>query len=104
MLLYLDDLGIMVSTGSACNSQSLTPSKVLTALGNPYEFVHGSLRFTLGSQNTMADVKYVLKHLPIVVKKLCAISPLDLKMNQTEKISEPKAFVGNQEPHFMREK
>ncbi len=102
MLLYLDALGIMVSTGSACNSQSLEPSKVLTALGNPYEFVHGSLRFTLGKENKMSDIKYVLKHLPAVVKKLRAMSPLDLKLGQTAKISNQKAFVGNQIPHFVR--
>lgn len=79
MLLYLDKLGIMVSTGSACNSQSLEPSYVLTALGKPYEHIHGSLRFTLGKLNTMTDIKYVLKYLPAVVKKLRNISPLNLK-------------------------
>jgi len=79
MLLYLDELGIMVSTGSACNSQSLEPSYILTALGNSYEYIHGSLRFTLGRGNTMADVEYLLKHLPAVVKKLRGISPLELK-------------------------
>jgi len=85
MLLHLDKLGIMVGTGSACNAQNLKPSYILTALGNSYEYVHGSLRFTLGKGNTMADVKYVLKHLPIIVKKLRAISPLNLKLNQNEK-------------------
>jgi len=79
MLLYLDKLGIMVSTGSACNSQSLEPSYVLMALGKPYEHIHGSLRFTLGKLNTMTDIKYVLKYLPAVVKKLRNISPLNLK-------------------------
>lgn len=82
MLLYLDKLGIMVSTGSACNSQNLEPSYILKALGNSYEHIHGSLRFTLGKQNTMQDVKYVLKHLPSVVKKLRSISSLDLSLNQ----------------------
>jgi cysteine desulfurase len=82
MLLYLDKLGIMVATGSACNSQSLEPSYILKALGNPYEYVHGSIRFTLGKDNTMADVKYVLKHLPNVVKRLREISSLDLSLNR----------------------
>jgi cysteine desulfurase len=104
MLLMLDELGIMVSTGSACNSQSLEPSSVLTALGNPYEFVHGSLRFTLGRGNTMADVKYVLKHLPEVVKKLRAMSPLDLSLDQKAATSAPTAFVGGQTPHFLIKK
>ncbi len=102
MLLMLDELGIMVGTGSACNSQSLSPSTVLTALGNPYEFVHGSLRFTLGRGNTMSDVKFVLKNLPIVVKKLRAISPLDLSINQKTAMSAPAAFIGNQTPHFLK--
>lgn len=104
LLLYLDELGIMVNTGSACNSQSLEPSYVLSALGNPYEYVHGSIRFTLGKENKIADIKYVLKHLPAIVKKLRAISPLDLKLNQKEKMSDPKAFIGNQTPHFLRKK
>mgnify|MGYP001604795396 FL=1 len=82
MLLYLDELGIMVSTGSACNSLSLEPSYILKALGNSYEHIHGSLRFTLGKGNSIADVKYVLKHLPVVVKKLRSISSLDLSLNQ----------------------
>ena len=82
MLLYLDELGIMVSTGSACNSQNLEPSYILAALGNSYEHIHGSLRFTLGKKNTMQDIKYVLKHLSNVVKKLRSISSLDLSLNQ----------------------
>jgi putative transposon-encoded protein len=52
----------------------------------------------------MADVKYVLKNLPEVVKKLRRISPLDLSLDQTAKISVPKAFVGNQTPHFLKKK
>lgn len=102
MLLFLDELGIMVNTGSACNSQSLEPSYVLTALGNPYEYVHGSIRFTLGHGNTMADIRYVLKHLPPIIKRLRDISPLELKLGQTTDISDPKAFIGNQTPHFLR--
>ncbi len=82
MLLHLDELGIMVATGSACNSQNLEPSYILAALGNSYEYIHGSLRFTLGLGNSMADVKYVLKHLPVVVKKLRQISSLDFSSNR----------------------
>jgi len=102
LLLYLDELGIMVSTGSACNSLSLEPSYILSALGNSYEYIHGSLRFTLGHKNTKADVKYVLKHLPLVVKRLRDISPLNISLSKKEKISEPKAFIGGQMPHFLR--
>jgi cysteine desulfurase len=85
LLLYLDKLGIMVSTGSACNSQNLEPSYILKALGHPYEYIHGSLRFTLGHESTMSDINYVLKNLPMVVKKLRDISPLKLKLKSHEK-------------------
>jgi cysteine desulfurase len=104
LLLFLDELGIMVSTGSACNSQNLEPSYILTALDNPYEYVHGSIRFTLGKETTISDIKYVLKHLPMAVKKLRDISPLNLTLRQKEKLSNPKSFVGNQTPHFLRNK
>lgn len=104
MLLALDDVGIMINTGSACNSLSLEPSYVLTALGNPYEYVHGSIRFSLGAYNTAHDIKYVLKKLPEIVKSLRKISPLNLAMGQTTKMSDPKAFVGGQTPHFLRKK
>lgn len=80
LLLHLDELGISASTGSACNSTSLEPSYILQALGYPYEYIHGSLRFTLGKHTTAQDVNYVLKHLPKVVEKLRAISPLNVKL------------------------
>ena len=48
MLLWLDKYGIYVSTGSACDSQSLEPSHVILALGRPYEYANGNLRFTIG--------------------------------------------------------
>lgn len=102
LLLHLDNLGIMVGTGSACNSESLEPSAVLVALGNPYEFVHGSIRFTLGPTTKSSDIKYVLKHLPKIAQELRRISPLNLKTNQREKMSDPRAFVGGQTPHFLR--
>ena len=104
LLLELDEHGIMINTGSACNSESLEPSYVLTALGNPYEFVHGSIRFTLGAETTMADVNHVLKYLPKIVDRLRRISPLDLSTNQKKAMSDPKAFIGNQTPHFLRKK
>jgi len=104
LLLELDEHGIMINTGSACNSESLEPSYVLTALGNPYEFVHGSIRFTLGAETTMADVNHALKYLPKIVERLRSISPLDLSANQKKAMSNPRAFVGNQTPHFLRKK
>jgi len=76
MLLNLDLEGICASTGSACSSASLEPSHVLLALGLTAEQAHGSLRFTLGRENTEADIERVLKVLPGIVAKLRAMSPL----------------------------
>ncbi len=76
MLLNLDLEGVCASTGSACSSASLEPSHVLLALGLSPEQAHGSLRFTLGRENTEADVERVLEVLPGIVAKLRAMSPL----------------------------
>jgi len=74
ILLYLDLKGIAVSTGSACASGSLDPSHVLLATGLPAERVHGSIRISLGRENTMEDVEYLLKTLPEVIKKIRKMS------------------------------
>ena len=76
MLLNLDLEGICASTGSACSSASLEPSHVLLALGLSPEQAHGSLRFTLGRENSEEDMKRVLKVLPGIVARLRAMSPL----------------------------
>lgn len=76
ILLLLNMSGICASTGSACNSASLEPSHVLTAMGVPHEIAHGSVRLTLGERNTEEDVSYVLEKLPEVVRKLRSMSPL----------------------------
>jgi cysteine desulfurase len=76
MLLNLDLESICASTGSACSSASLEPSHVLLALGLSPEQAHGSLRFTLGRENTEADIEQVLEVLPGIVAKLRAMSPL----------------------------
>jgi cysteine desulfurase len=76
LLLSLDLEGICASTGSACSSASLEPSHVLLALGVPAEQAHGSLRFTLGRENTELDVERVLEVLPGIVTRLRAMSPL----------------------------
>ncbi|MCX6782147.1 MAG: aminotransferase class V-fold PLP-dependent enzyme [Candidatus Magasanikbacteria bacterium] len=78
MLLYLDEYGIMCSTGSACTSESLEPSHVLRAMGMPYEMAHGSLRFTFGHSNSKADIDYVMKILPAIVAQLREISPVNM--------------------------
>ncbi|MBT4121224.1 MAG: cysteine desulfurase [Candidatus Magasanikbacteria bacterium] len=84
MLLYLDEYGIVTSTGSACSSGSLDASHVLIACGLPDEYAHGSLRFTLGKRNTKEDVDYVIKYLPGIVEKLREISPVNLKYDKSK--------------------
>jgi cysteine desulfurase len=76
MLLSLDLEGISASTGSACSSASLKPSHVLLALGLPPEQAHGSLRFSLGRENSEADIERVLQVLPAIVSRLRHMSPL----------------------------
>lgn len=78
MLLYLDEYGIMCSTGSACTADSLDPSHVLMAIGLPYEYAHGSLRFTLGACNDKKDIDYMLEYLPAVVDQLREMSPVHM--------------------------
>jgi cysteine desulfurase len=76
LLLGLDEQGIATSTGSACSSQKLQASHVLLAIGlNPVQ-AHGSLRISLGRENTKQEVNYVSKIIPKVVEKLRMMSPL----------------------------
>ncbi len=76
MLLHLDMLGIAASSGSACTSGSLDPSHVLLAIGLTHEIAHGSLRLSLGKENTEAEINKVLEVLPKIVANLRAMSPL----------------------------
>jgi len=76
LLLSLDMKGIEASSGSACTSGSLEPSHVLQAMGVPYEFIHGSVRMTLGKDNTEEDIDYVLEVFPGIVERLREMSPL----------------------------
>ena len=70
ILLGLDMAGIAASSGSACSSGSLEPSHVLLALGQSAEVARGSLRLTLGKDNTDAEVDYLLEVLPDLVERL----------------------------------
>ncbi len=76
MLIMLDMKGICASSGSACTSGSLDPSHVLLAIGLPHEIAHGSLRMTLGEENTMEEMDYVADQIKEIVTKLRAMSPL----------------------------
>jgi cysteine desulfurase len=72
ILLLLDQLGICVSSGSACTSGSLDPSHVLMAMGCSVARARSSVRFSLGIYNTEAEVDYVLQKLPAIISKLRA--------------------------------
>jgi cysteine desulfurase len=75
ILLKLDQLGICVSSGSACTTGSLNPSHVLTAMGIKPARAKGCVRFSLGIYNTAAEVDYLLEHIPPVIAGLRAASP-----------------------------
>jgi cysteine desulfurase len=77
ILLALDNLGVAVSTGSACSSGSLEASPVLLALGISPVDAKGSIRFSLGYGNKEEDVDYVLDILPGIIRKLRKLSPLN---------------------------
>jgi cysteine desulfurase len=76
MLLNLDLAGIAASSGSACTSGSLEASHVLLAIGLEHDVAHGSLRLTLGRDNSDEEIDEVIETLPPIVEKLRAISPL----------------------------
>ncbi|WP_243440140.1 cysteine desulfurase NifS [Fundidesulfovibrio soli] len=75
ILLMLDAFGVCASSGSACTSGSLEPSHVLRAMGVPFTYAHGSIRFSLSRFNTEADVDLVVKELPPIITRLREISP-----------------------------
>ncbi len=77
LMLLLDKEGIAVSTGSACASHSLEPSYVLRAIGVSQEDAHGSVRFSLGKDNTPDEIDFTVNVLRDAVKKLRKMSPLD---------------------------
>ena len=75
LLLQMDQYGICASSGSACTSGSLEPSHVLRAMGVPFNYAHGSVRFSLCRYNTEAEVDRVLEVMPKIVHDLREISP-----------------------------
>jgi len=76
ILINLDMLDIAASSGSACTSGSLEPSHVTKAMGFADMDAHGAIRFSLGKMNSKADIDELMKHLPGIVEKLRAMSPI----------------------------
>jgi len=85
LVLMLDGEGIAASTGSACSSKKLEPSHVLMAIGLNEVEAHGSLRLTLGRENTEEEISYVLEKVPAVVARLREMSPIWRKELDMEK-------------------
>ena len=67
---------IALSTGSACSSNSMTPSRVLTAMGIDESLARAPIRFGLGRDNTVAEVDYVILRMIEEIAKLRRLSPL----------------------------
>ena len=76
LILHLDGKGIATSTGSACSSTKLEPSHVLMAIGLKQVEAHGSLRISLGHENTEEDINYTISAIKEIVEKLRKMSPL----------------------------
>lgn len=75
MLLMLAMKGIFSASGSACSSRGLKSSPVLLSLGVPTALAQGSIVFSLGSDNTEADIDYFLEEFPAIISKLREMSP-----------------------------
>jgi len=75
ILLHLDAAGISVSTGSACSSNTLEPSHVLRAIGLKKEQTHGTIRFSVGIDNTKEEIKYTIDTVKDTVKSLRKMCP-----------------------------
>ncbi len=82
ILLYLNDIGIYASSGSACTSGSLDPSHVLRAQKVPFTSLHGSIRFSLSRYTTEEEINYTIEKVPEVIKKLAKISPFQKELNE----------------------
>ncbi len=76
LILLLDNKGISVSNGSACNSASTQPSHVLRNIGVPKEYIRGTLRITLGRYNTEEEADYIIANVTESVNYLRSFSPV----------------------------
>ena len=88
LLILLDMAGICASSGSACTSGSTDPSHVLTALGLPNEVARGSLRLTLGAENTKEEIDFVINQIIKNVEQLRNSSPQYEDYNRTKSLSD----------------
>jgi cysteine desulfurase len=82
ILLYLSELGICASSGSACTSGSLEPSHVLRAMGVPFTCAHGSIRFSLSRYTTDEEIETVIRELPQIIRRGREMSPFGREILQ----------------------
>lgn len=75
LLIMLDMEGICASSGSACTSGSVDPSHVLTAIGLPEDLARGSIRFTIGEENTREEMDFVAEKLASIISRLRDMNP-----------------------------
>lgn len=75
LVLLLSNQGVFCSSGSACASETLTASHVLTSMGIPPEISHGSLRISLGKDTNEEEIDYLISVLPGIIKKLRVMAP-----------------------------
>jgi cysteine desulfurase len=87
LLLSLDMKGIAASAGSACTSGSVEPSHVLLAMGVPMKLALGSVRFSLGTENSVEDIDYLLDVLPPIVERIRSMSPLYRSKSKSEELN-----------------
>ncbi|HEV7745978.1 MAG TPA: cysteine desulfurase NifS [Pyrinomonadaceae bacterium] len=80
ILMHLDQIGVCVSTGSACHSTTKQSSPTLRAMNVPYTAAQGSIRFSLGRYNTESEIDYTLEKLPAIIGKLVEMSPYDKEL------------------------
>jgi cysteine desulfurase len=76
LLIKLDEDGILASTGSACSANRQKESHVLKAIGLNHEEISGSIRFTLGIQNTIEDLEKTILVLKNRITELRKFSPM----------------------------
>ena len=93
ILIALDLAGIAASSGSACTSGSLDPSHVLTAMHIPEDLARGSLRLTVGRDNTSTDIDHVLSVLPDIVSRIRSPLPLVARARSVVRCSDEQLSV-----------
>ena len=82
LLTKLDEDGILVSTGSACSANRQQESHVLKAIGLNHEEISGSIRITLGIQNTIDDLEKTIIVLKNRITELRKLSPIKFKFDK----------------------